>query len=788
MKIGYCTDTHFSGKVRSFRTDNYARALLEKLDEFVERAREEKWDACLHGGDLFDQPKVSRPLLGEIIQVLRRLPCPLYLTPGNHDVFGYDVNTLPQTDLGILFRAGLVRRLDRSTGGTMLFGDRTMVWVEGQEYHKDIDRRDPALDYVIKDRKRLPKDLQEAGYRLYHVLMVHGMLMPHEYVATHTLIDDLPADHGADYMLVGHYHPGWDLQQVGGGYVWNIGSMGRTDAGYDNLDRHPPYAVLEFRADGTHSIEAFPFQSARPSHEVLDRSKRDQVKERATRLQEFAQKVEEANDFKAESALDILDQVITAAGLSDEDRAAAVKRIAEAEQVIDEQSTGLDGFVEAPGRRIAEVEVCNFQSWLHAKFSLTDGLNVIVGPSDNGKSALLRAIRWCLYNEPNGSTFITGADDEQRAGKECRVTITFTDGTRLTRRRTVDSAGSYIVERPGQAAQEFKGFSHHPPIDIFNTSQMPLVPVSKGTEISLNVAMQGDPLFMVQASPQERNALIGKLAGVQAVDAAIKLVDTEIKADARLAKTRQKDLKDVEARLKPFAHLDTEKRALDEAELLLRQHDLEEQEQQVMEALHDRLWDARREQQQTQGALAPLAGVLEAEGFLREAQAWAEELAALRSLHAGLLETREQLALARLALQQAGEPFAAGEAIQEAQALSAEIGDLVRLEAGMIATQHELHSTQMAMEGYKTLGTAERFLERAQELARETEDVQALGDTLGDLRARMQKGNSLITQANQEEHAAHEAYASTLDEAGVCPTCFGEIDKTKVLGALAHTH
>lgn len=61
-------------------------------------------------------------------------------------------------------------------------------------------------------------------------------------------------------------------------------------------------------------------------------------------------------------------------------------------------------------KRFERLLIENFQSHEQTEVFFTEGLNVFVGPSDSGKSAILRALRWVLYNEPKGTDFI-------RAGK-----------------------------------------------------------------------------------------------------------------------------------------------------------------------------------------------------------------------------------------------------------------------------------------------------------------------------------------------------------------------------------
>ena len=51
-------------------------------------------------------------------------------------------------------------------------------------------------------------------------------------------------------------------------------------------------------------------------------------------------------------------------------------------------------------RYVRRITLENFQSHKHTEMEFGPELNVIVGPSDSGKSAIIRALKWVMYNEP----------------------------------------------------------------------------------------------------------------------------------------------------------------------------------------------------------------------------------------------------------------------------------------------------------------------------------------------------------------------------------------------------
>jgi predicted ATP-dependent endonuclease of OLD family len=75
---------------------------------------------------------------------------------------------------------------------------------------------------------------------------------------------------------------------------------------------------------------------------------------------------------------------------------------------------------------IKSLTLHNFESHRYSSLSFAEGVNIICGSSDSGKTALLRALRWCLINRPLGDDIVSwkGVSD----GKETSVQlITSTD-------------------------------------------------------------------------------------------------------------------------------------------------------------------------------------------------------------------------------------------------------------------------------------------------------------------------------------------------------------------------
>jgi len=286
VRILFLTDTHLRGTAPAARTDDFAAAVKAKLAEVVGIAEALGVDAVVHGGDLFDLPEPGVGQVGEYLEILSRLPVPLYVVPGNHDVYGHNLSTLNRTLLGLLGRVGVVNVLVR--GSAVIVKDGVRVRITAQGFHTEIDRRDLAWDYVVPPAAKDGCD--------YAVHVVHGMLLPRAEVSAApflpaaTAAEDVVALTGADYTLAGHYHLPWEVR-VGGKVALNPGALVRLSYDARELARRPQVAVIEADEKGIRH-RYVPLSCARPGEEVFDTARVDADRAREEARAEFLASLE----------------------------------------------------------------------------------------------------------------------------------------------------------------------------------------------------------------------------------------------------------------------------------------------------------------------------------------------------------------------------------------------------------------------------------------------------------------------------------------------------------------
>ena len=271
---------------------------------------------------------------------------------------------------------------------------------------------------------------------------------------------------------------------------------------------------------------------------------------------------------------------------------------------------------------IKRLRLRNFQSHRETDFEFTPGLNIIVGPSDQGKSAIVRALRWLVYNEPRGTGFI-------RVGEtRCEVRVELSNGVAVERIRDESSrVNRYILEVPGEEVLVFERFNKEVPLEVRKALDISKLVIDRDRAVEINLASQLEAPFLLEESGTTRSKILGRMANLHIIDAAqrdtlrdtsqalheisrlegdIELLDQQLQNYANLEEEETR-LESLEQLLKRFSELDREVRILEEARNTLRQ--TRQQMTEIKEALEQ--LDHLDEAYTNQAEIARLMRVLE---------------------------------------------------------------------------------------------------------------------------------------------------------------------------------
>ena len=158
---------------------------------------------------------------------------------------------------------------------------------------------------------------------------------------------------------------------------------------------------------------------------------------------------------------------------------------------------------------IKELNIENFQSHKNSTLVFDKGVNIIIGKSDSGKSAIIRALRLVANNKPNG--------DDYRSwwGGDTKVSLNTFEGVEVIRQRT-KSINSYELSTQDKP---FVAFGQDVPIEI-----------KKALNLNeINLQSQLDSPFLLSDTPGQVASHFNKIAKLDTIDTATANVNKAIK-------------------------------------------------------------------------------------------------------------------------------------------------------------------------------------------------------------------------------------------------------------------
>ena len=188
---------------------------------------------------------------------------------------------------------------------------------------------------------------------------------------------------------------------------------------------------------------------------------------------------------------------------------------------------------------LTQIELTDFQC--HKSLTLNLGkITTLVGPSDSGKSAIIRALDWAIFNNGKKALLI------RRGAKTASITITV-DAHTVTR-TTKDN--SYVVD-----GTELSAIGRSVPVDVPNIFRMS----------EDNIQRQHEYLFWFSATGSELTRNFNRVVDLSRLDEWVRIgteKEKEFKQDVRYCDKRLEELQANELSLLPYEQLEQEARNL----------------------------------------------------------------------------------------------------------------------------------------------------------------------------------------------------------------------------------
>lgn len=197
-------------------------------------------------------------------------------------------------------------------------------------------------------------------------------------------------------------------------------------------------------------------------------------------------------------------------------------------------------------RYITQVKLKNFQDHADTTIDFTNGINLIVGSSDAGKSAILRAINLVFHNNYKRDSYIRHGE------KECSVSVKFSDGVEVTRIKGED-VNSYLLTDAEGNIHSFPKVGTGIPDEIKKNLGNPPLDDKKRP---ISYADQMSSLFLVDLSSSDLPRTLSELTGIQHLQTSAELLSKTARSYDRSIKDKKEKIEKLETELDNYSYVD----------------------------------------------------------------------------------------------------------------------------------------------------------------------------------------------------------------------------------------
>ena len=157
----------------------------------------------------------------------------------------------------------------------------------------------------------------------------------------------------------------------------------------------------------------------------------------------------------------------------------------------------------------------NFQIHEHLVLEFKSNFTTIVGRNDHGKSSIIRALNWVIYNEPSGDW--GRRIDENGKMLECSVKLFFDDETTVERIKG-DGTNVYIIDNDKE--ESFKNFGYSIPEKVLEKLKIYPFVTNKET-LNIHIANQEEQPFLIHQPTTVKASVLDILTGNSLIQKAI---------------------------------------------------------------------------------------------------------------------------------------------------------------------------------------------------------------------------------------------------------------------------
>ena len=203
---------------------------------------------------------------------------------------------------------------------------------------------------------------------------------------------------------------------------------------------------------------------------------------------------------------------------------------------------------------IKSLEIRNIQSHKNSKLVFSPGINALVGTSNNGKSAILRALNWAITNRPLGTEILLSNWAYDKNGKQIEEMSV-----------TVEKENSKLIRRKTKTENEY----------VLNDEVMEAiktdVPESVKKFFSLsetNIQKQQDAPFLLSQSSGKIAEYFNRIVRLDIIDRVLANAESTRRKTKNKFETAEEEEKKLEKELEKYDWLDSVERLIEKYKIM----------------------------------------------------------------------------------------------------------------------------------------------------------------------------------------------------------------------------
>jgi len=216
-----------------------------------------------------------------------------------------------------------------------------------------------------------------------------------------------------------------------------------------------------------------------------------------------------------------------------------------------------------------------FQSHKETELDFSSGVNVITGASDQGKSAIAKALSWANFSRPSGTDYESTFKKENEVTE---VTEVFESGEYITRRRNGILLNDYLTHDNGED-DPLEALRKGVPNEINDITKLK----------DYNIQKQHDSYFLLEETPGDVAKKFNNCAGIDIIDIVRKKINKAISKVSLRVSDSEDIIYELKNKLKKFTKMSKKESLFNKLETNILERDSKRKERTSLIALSGKI-------------------------------------------------------------------------------------------------------------------------------------------------------------------------------------------------------